>query len=243
MKKICIVDQRLSLCCEAELMRHGFHTVRLPENKRLSEAVRSHTDMLLFPLYSELFFTAEYCEDNEDVISRIFSLLPNYKFNFTPDRQQAKYPNDCSLNALLLGKKLFARLDSLSPSIKRRAEELGIFLINTNQGYPACTALKLNDFAVITADRGLADALSENGIRVTLIEQGHITLPPYQYGFIGGAGAVFEDTLYFIGDHNSHPSKCLIEAAAQREGLSIVDLAPGCALRDLGGMFFAYQNI
>jgi hypothetical protein len=199
--------------------------------------------MIVFNLCGELFFTAEYCEDKEQTVAMLHTLLPSYKFHFTADTQSESYPNDCALNALLLGDKLFARLDSLSDSIKARAKELGITLVNTKQGYPACCALKLNDGAVISQDRGLAKTLFEKGIKVYIIDEGHIELPPHPYGFIGGAGAVFDGVLYFLGDHRLHPSCDIIEKAAKEENLSIVDICPGCILRDLGGMIFTCQDI
>ena len=241
--KFCIVDGRISSPMEAGLLRHGFHALKLTENRRLSAAVASHTDMLVLRIGRELFSTAEYCEENEELFLNIRKLLPSYSLRFTADEQSAEYPDDVALNALVLGKRIFAREKSLSALVKERAERLEYKIINVNQGYPACTALRLNDGAVITADCGMARILTEHGIRVTLIDEGGISLPPYSYGFIGGAAGVFDNKLYFLGDHKTHPSAKSIENAAQREGLTVVDLAPGVTLCDLGGILFFENDV
>ena len=239
----CLVDGRISGKMEAGLLRCGFHAIKLAENARLSPAVSSHTDMLVFRLGTELFSTAEYCEDNEELFLNLRRLLPTYTLRFTSDEQSAEYPRDVSLNALVLGKKIFARIDSLSEDIIRRAKELGYELVGVNQGYPACTVLKLNDGAVITQDRGMASILLKHGIRVTLIEEGDISLPPHPYGFIGGAGGVFRDTLYLLGDVEAHKSCEKIRRAAKEEGLAVVSLAVGEMLTDLGGIVFFENDV
>ena len=97
--------------------------------------------------------------------------------------------------------------------------------------------LKLSDEAVITADRGLAKIFVEDGIRVTLIEDGGIDLPPYPYGFIGGCAGVYGGKVYFNGDVSLHPSLELIIDAIEREGMEIVCLSKE-KLRDIGGIIF-----
>jgi hypothetical protein len=97
--------------------------------------------------------------------------------------------------------------------------------------------LKISENAAITADRGMAKALSDNGITVTLIENSSISLPPYEYGFIGGAGAAFGDKVFFLGDITSHPSYCKISDAiskCSRHPHSLSDEG----LADLGGITF-----
>ena len=102
--------------------------------------------------------------------------------------------------------------------------------------------LKLSESAAITADRGMAEILKKHGIRATLIEHGGISLPPYEYGFIGGAGEVHDGKLYFFGDVNTHPDKDKIMSAAESEGLTVISLCAG-VLRDLGGILFTEGNI
>jgi hypothetical protein len=149
-----------------------------------------------------------------------------------------RYPEDVIFNSLTMGKRIYARLDSLSPYLKELALKMGYELRHVKQGYPACTALKLSDNAVITADEGLAETLTKDGVRVYRITDGGISLPPYEYGFIGGAAGVDGDRVYFLGDITSHPSASVILNAIEQEGMRAVSLASS-QLLDLGGILFA----
>ena len=90
---------------------------------------------------------------------------------------------------------------------------------------------------MICADRGLERSFSANGIDVALIENGGIALPPYEYGFIGGATGVFGNKVYFIGDYKRHPSAEIIENALSSEGYTPISLSDE-PLFDLGGLIF-----
>lgn len=240
-RKIAIVDIRISDEKLFALRSRGFMTVAMPPCPTLSEPLASHPDMLIARVADELLTSAEYCELAGAEISEIFALTRK-RFHFTADRHGSVYPHDVIFNSLLMGSKIFARLDSLSPYIKELATERGIELINVNQGYPACTTLKLSDEAAITADRGMAEALLCAGIRVYTIDPGGIELPPYEYGFIGGCAGVYDNTAYFLGDAATHPSWSVIKDALDKEGLRSVMLGGG-ALTDLGGIIFAEGDV
>ena len=81
------------------------------------------------------------------------------------------------------------------------------------------------------------DVLTKHGIRVTLIENGDVLLPPYEYGFIGGASGVFGDTVYFLGDVTKHRSYEKIRKACEGEGKDVVSLSDE-GLIDLGRIIF-----
>lgn len=238
--KIAIVDTRIDHAAQRKLSLLGYHVLTLPPFSRLSEAVASHADMLIARLGDELISYADYCEEASYIFSDL-SLLTRgtgVRFTLTADEAGADYPGDVALNALRMGDKLFCRRASASEALLRSAEKLGLEIVDVKQGYPACTVLKLSDSAVITADRGMASILEKHGIRVTLIKQGGISLPPHEYGFIGGAAERDGDNLYFFGDPATHPDADRITAAAHAEGLRIVPLCAG-GLRDLGGIVFA----
>ena len=235
--KAVIVDERISAGGKRGLELRGFMPILLPRDPSLGEAVASHPDTVLFKLENEIFTTCDYCEAAEYVFTDVREYAPHIKMNFTSDTRGARYPEDCKMNALCLGKRIFARLDSLSPAIKSAAERLGYELINVNQGYPACTTLALGDSHAITADRGMAKVLSASGITVTLISEGHISLPPHEYGFIGGAAGVSDGKVYFFGDLLTHPDCEIIEKAIKEAGFEPVSLSRE-PLQDLGGMIF-----
>jgi len=242
--KIAIVDSRISEAAQRRLTLLGFRVITLPPFSKLSAPVASHTDMLIHRIGEEYISYADYCEEASYVFSDLSALMVpcGAKFSFTADEVTEEYPGDCRLNALRMGNKLFCKSDSASEYLILRAKECGIDIVDTKQGYPACTVLKLTDESAITADRGMAKILTESGIRVTLISPGGVELLPYEYGFIGGCGGVTDGKLYLFGDVTTHPDSEMIINTANREGLTVVSLGSG-SLVDLGGIIFTKGNI
>ncbi len=240
--KIAIVDCRMDAKTKKQLLLEGFYILETVPSEKLSAALASHPDMLMFKDCDTLITSGEYGE----AASCFFEDLSRYKrglhMQFTDDIPAEKYPFDALFNALVIGGKIFLKIDSASKAITDYAIRRGLKIINVKQGYPACTVLPLGENAAITADRGMARVMTENGIRVTLIDEGHISLPPYEYGFIGGAAGVFHDKVYFIGDYKTHPSYELIKRACLAEGLTPISLSahPLC---DLGRILFFEDNV
>ena len=237
--KLAIVDSRVGAEAERRLTLSGYHVITLPPFSRLSEAVVSHPDMLIARVGRSYVSYADYCEEASYVFSdlSLFTRGSGARFTFTADDVSPEYPHDVGLNALRMGDKLFIRTASASETLLSLAREEGLELVDVKQGYPACTVLKLNDSAAITSDRGMAAILEKHGIRVTLIDAGDVSLPPYDYGFIGGAGEVDGTRLYLFGDPSTHHDCVKILTAAKDEGLTVVPLSSG-TLRDLGGILF-----
>ena len=235
--KIAIVDNRIPFDMERALLARGYRVISLPPSQRLSSPIASHPDMLIKIIDGELVTTADYCECAGAEISMIYDET-KMRCHFTSELHGERYPEDVIFNSLTLGKRIYARLDSLSPYLKNLAEKMGYELRPVKQGYPACTTLKLSDEAVITADEGIGAALRKDGIRVYMIENGGIVLSPYEYGFIGGAAGVDGGNVYFLGDYRNHPSADIIDAAIKSEGLRAISLASS-PLIDLGGILFA----
>ncbi len=234
--KIAIVDSRISSECERGLNKEGFYLLKLPPDPSLGEAVCSHPDTVLFCSRGELFTTADYCERALPLFSDIREFKPEIKIHFTSDLRSKDYPHDCVMNALALGDRLFCKADSVSGAIIDFARRHGMKICPVKQGYPACTTLAFGSSA-ITADKGMAQALRAEGITVTEISRVGISLPPYEYGFIGGAGGVYNNKVYFFGDLSAHPDCARIRRAIEDEGYTPVSLS-GEPLADMGGIIF-----
>lgn len=241
---IAITDSRIDSAAERKLTLLGYRVITLPPFSKLSDAVASHPDMLIKRIDNEYISYADYCEEASYVFSdlSLLSVGTGARFTFTADEVRKEYPGDVGLNALEIGGKLFCRTKSASHTLIESAKLHGLTIVNVNQGYPACTVLKLSETAAVTSDEGMAKILTENGIRVTLVRQGHISLPPHEYGFIGGAGTVKDGQLFFFGDPLLHPDGEKIVSAAKAEGLRVIPLSD-TPLRDLGGILFAEGNI
>ena len=232
-----LVSSRISDECERALLLRGFNVIRLPESRSLSgSAVSTHPDSLMLLLGDTLLTSCDYCDDAAYVLSDLREAHGDLRICLCDVDMSPRFPDECAFNAAVVGNMLFARLDSLCESIKSYAEDQGIRLIGVKQGYPACATLFLGERA-ITADEGLARAYEVAGLKVTRISAGSISLPPHEYGFIGGASGVYGDTVYFFGDITTHPDSRVILDAIEEEGYRAVSLSRG-GLVDLGGMIF-----
>ena len=233
---ICLVDERISAKCERALLLRGFRVIKLPPSESLSEAVASHPDMLTFCHGNKIIASADYCERYPWVFTDIRELSNNAEFLFTSDVFMKEYPRDAIFNALLAKEYILLKEDTVSKSVLEYAKQAGLTPVSVKQGYPACTALVFGGGA-ITSDRGMCDALSRCGLEVTLINNGDILLPPYEYGFIGGASGVLGDKVYFLGDIMKHRDAERICEAIKRQNYTPVSLSDE-PLADLGRIIF-----
>ncbi len=233
-KHVALVGGAISEKCMEGLAAHGIDAITLPPYERLGSAVASHADLLALPLDRKIFVYGEYTERNE-IDNRLSST--GCELIKIPSCPADKYPEDVGLNALLVGRRLFARLDCLSYPVSEYARKAGYELINIRQGYARCTAIPLSDNAVITADPSIAAAAEYHGIELLRISSGGVSLRGYDYGFIGGACGVLEDRVFFAGDLSSHPDGEGIAEFCERHGKTAVSLSnePLC---DVGSILF-----
>ena len=86
----------------------------------------------------------------------------------------------------------------------------------------------------------IAEAAKACGTEVLQIALGHVTLPGYDTGFIGGAASFAPyhstDEILFCGSLDLHPDGDAIRAFCHRHGLRAVSLSPD-RLYDLGTVF------
>ncbi|MBQ7332764.1 MAG: hypothetical protein IJW38_00245 [Clostridia bacterium] len=240
--KICIVDKRMPEAAKRALSLNGFYILEAPKSKALPAPLSSHPDMLFFFHGKTLISSAEYCEENPFIFEDLTRLIPGLSVRLTSDVLSDKYPQDAIFNALVIGNKIFLKKDSVSSAVLEYAKETELEICEVKQGYPACTTLALSDKRAITADEGMAKALSSHGIKVTLIRNGDISLPPYEYGFIGGASGVFHDKVYFIGNQTLHRDAEKIEKAIREASLAPYSLGT-FPLLDLGRIIFIDSDI
>ena len=234
--KCAIVDERISPACERSLLIDGFTVIKAPPSRKLSTPVSSHPDMLMFYHGGDIISSAEYCEGASFVFSDIREYCDSVSFTFTSDVFSEKYPYDAIFNALVIKDKIFIKTDTVSQAILEYAGKENLKIVPVKQGYPACTTLAFGSSA-ITSDRGMKEALTSEGIEVTLIENGAISLPPYEYGFIGGCAGVYKNTVYFLGNIELHPDSEKIKTAIENAGYTVRSLSSE-PLADLGRIIF-----
>ena len=154
-----------------------------------------------------------------DIFMCQLGLWENHKlFPGNPNKIQPAYPANILYNAVCTEKFFIHNLKYTDPKLIDAAkawksalcdssEELTF--LNVSQGYTRCCCLPVDDSSFITSDNGIAKALTSAGADVLVIEKGHILLPGFNYGFIGGcAGHLVIDgnrTIVFNGNLSVHP--------------------------------------
>ena len=220
---------------EDTLTKLGHRTLRLPPHPNLPKPVASHPDMLLFFASDAIFCTKSYSKIASRELEMI-SLAYGAPICCIDAEYGNEYPCDVVLNALPLGQHLFCN----TKTVAKELLEIGLSPCHVNQGYTKCSSLPLGANALITADASIAKKSTEMGIDVLLIQAGHISLPSYDYGFIGGCASFAPrqniDTVFFCGDVSQHPDYNRISVFFQANGLSIINLS-NFGLCDVGTIF------
>ena len=229
---LCLCDYRTPSDILTSLTNEGFKTVLLPADPSLPHPVNGHTDLLVFLDGCFLTVSRGYYEKNSVLIDGVCK-KSGLTLRFSTREAGGKYPYDCLLCAAISGDRLLYCSKSTDPSITERYD----LLVDLPQGYVKCSCAILADGAIITADRGIAKVTLAEGIDTLLISPGHVDLPGYDYGFIGGASGLCGDTLYFCGDLDLHPDAEAIKEFAISHGTKCVSLGKN-KLYDIGSLIF-----
>ena len=143
------------------------------------------------------------------------------------------YPSDALFNGFTLENRLVCNPKSFSEVVLRYAKSIGMEILPVRQGYAKCSTLLLDEGHAITADRGIAKALAPY-CEVLSVCEGGVLLPPYAYGFLGGASFTLENTVYFFGNLQTHPDGEAIYTYMKGNGFAAVSLSDE-PLTDCGG--------
>ena len=218
----------------------GYRVVLLPPDPRLSAPVSSHADMLLFLTRNTLITDRTYYEkiarEELDKICTDGAL----KLQLT-DEVPGAYPKDIRFNALSLGQYLFCHPMHTSAAVLSAARAAKLTILPTRQGYARCATCPVGEQALITADPAIAAKAKENGLDVCLIRQGHIVLPGYPYGFIGGCCGTARDQIFFCGDPYLHPNGEEMLSFIRSHKITPHRI-PDLPLFDVGSIFFIGEN-
>jgi len=164
---------------------------------RVGEAIICHPDIY-------------YCNLGSEIYQGDVSLLDK------------EYPKDVLYNAARVGSYFFCSKYT-HRGLVDKAEAMGLKLIFVPQGYVKCNLVVIDEGHVITEDEGIYNALQCSGadIECLLVTKGHVALPGYKYGFIGGASGRIGDELIINGDLSVHPDFIEISAFVSNAGLSL----------------------
>ena len=199
------------------LEEQGYSVVPFSTSGIVAEPVSEHPDMFMCRLG---------IGDDSELVSY---------FVQNDIRLSAEYPHDIAYNAACTGKFFIHNLKYTAPSLLTRAKELGMTLVDVKQGYSKCSTVIVDENSIITYDLGIAAACRKAGMDVLTVQPGHVVLPGYDTGFIGGASGRIGDTIVFNGDLSAHPSFKGIEEFIAASGLDI-KWFPDWPLTDIGSM-------
>ena len=236
-KTIVLVGCDASAAVKEGLASRDFLVLELPYDERLPLPVRSHADMLLFSVGNFIFTSKTYFNKAQNV----FSILRDHGYEIiTSDVQIGnKYPQDIAFNMAVIGKNILGSLKHNAKEIIDFANERGFELISVNQGYTKCSSLILGNKGIITSDIGIANVVENLGVLVLKTENSaeSVVLNGYNYGFIGGASGVLNNTVYFSGNVELHKQAKEICSFCQKLGFTTENLSDDI-LYDVGGIMF-----
>lgn len=139
-----------------------------------------------------------------------------------------EYPGDVLYNAARVGKYFLCskytdeKLIEKAKNIPDGSGKNGLEIIMVRQGYVKCSLVVIDDDHVITEDEGIAKTLKERtDIECLLVAPKQVSLPGYEYGFIGGASGRVGDEIIFNGNLCVHPDFSKIEDFIKKCGLKI----------------------
>lgn len=218
MKNILFINSDLPAAIE-EKLSEKYEIRKLPPCDALPSPVSKHADMLLGVLDGRLIVTRFYYEKSRDLFAGCDPVI-------TDECQGDKYPSDILLNFIDTKAAVIGYKKAITKLINKP-------VVNVKQGYARCSTLLCRNFAV-SADKGILSALQSLGYDTLEISSGHIELPGYDSGFIGGASFSECDTVCFFGSLSHHPDGDRIKEFIMSHGAEIRELADA-PLLDLGG--------
>lgn len=233
---ICICDYRTPRAVLNPLKERGFDIIQLPPDPSLPYPVNGHTDLLVFIIEGYLLTRESYYYTALADIDKLCKKA-RLKRMISTEEAGAKYPRDCGLCAAISGKNIIYCEKSADRKLLRMGIARGYSLLNVPQGYTKCSCAILADGSIITSDEGIVRVTRAAGIDTLAVSAGHIDLPGYDYGFIGGASGLCGNTLYFCGNIKAHPDYEKIAGFSEKHKTEIVSLSEE-RLYDVGSLVF-----
>lgn len=188
-----------------ERLSEEFHVIPLPRDDEIDTPVSTHPDMICTYLGGKLFFPESYAKKNSALIDEI-KKLSGTDIVLSKAERGRKYPLDVSLNTAVIGNYLLCREKSTSRELLSYANECGMTVLDTKQGYSGCSCIVCGE-NVVTSDVGIYKLLLSTGITCKLTQE-KITLDGYNCGFIGGCGGYHDGRVYLFGESEENFFGC-----------------------------------
>ncbi|MBE6936460.1 MAG: hypothetical protein E7458_08180 [Ruminococcaceae bacterium] len=198
--------------------KFGITPIFIRNHPYLDAPVCSHADMQVVHLYKENFLSNPnlFCKGNElyrkdlknlsDKNCKVPELVRKISWQIGKTELVPEYPKCAAYNVLLLDYLAVFCQKCIDFVLYESLLGLGYTPVLVRQGFARCSVCVVSASAVITADRGIARALTAHGVEVLEICPGGIALPGYDTGFLGGASFLISSHhLAFTGRLDNHP--------------------------------------
>lgn len=217
---------------ENPLKKAGIQPIFIPDNPFVDSRLSGHADLSVFHMGGEKCLLSPHLKGT-DFSRRLEGIGADLDYLSEP--MGSIYPKDAALNCCVVGDSLIYNKKTAAQGIDEYFTIKGRRLINVRQGYTRCSVCVVDDNSIITADRGIANAVHNAGVDILLISQGYVNLAGFDFGFIGGAAfKISNDRIAFTGTLDKHPDKSAIYEFLRKRGVEPVFLTD-MPLFDMGG--------
>ncbi len=196
------------------LESRGIELLPIPKNPYVDSRLAFHGDLSLLHLNAQMFAT----------LGEPYIPLPVSCSSILRIRN---IEEESALNICIIGDYVICseKTAAIVPSWLR--------VIPVRQRYARCSVCIVDEHSIITADHGIAVAC-QGLLDVLEIQAGHIDLPGFDYGFLGGCSFKLNaHTLAFTGSLATHPDKERILAFLRERSVEPLYLSEG-KLLDIG---------
>lgn len=189
-----VIAGGLSKKTESNLKSYGVDIINIEPIKTVDERIFHHADLVFLPLGGENSAAAKevrYLKENA-----LFSGMNMIESDMF---LSVKYPLDCPLNCVIIGKYMICNVDTVRKDVLEYCRRNSFEVINVRQGYTKCSVVPVSENAVITDDISIYNGCRDR-LDVLFVDKGFVSLGGFEYGFIGGsAGKLGRDILAFTG--------------------------------------------
>jgi len=199
-----------------ESMRNRGTVILIPKDDRFDPKISSHPDLVISMIDDTLIV-------DENVHTSIFKQLDELGVPYVLGNSTlgAVYPQDIAYNTVITKDYLIHKLANTNPLLYLHSKYSNKTLIPVKQGYTKCSTVVAGDDLLITSDQGIYHA-TKDLLSTLKIHPGHVLLDGYEFGFLGGASGVIEDTVVFHGDLSKHPDFLSIVSFLEKEGKKVL---------------------
>lgn len=210
--------------------------IRFSSSDITYDAVSGHPDVFLCKLPDGDIIHAR------NLPSGFLEILKNDNLKITQGKLDVglKYPQSAHYNAVITKDIVLHNLNYTDPEILTHNNTKKH--IHVNQAYTRCNVLPLSNDSFITSDKGIHKVLIKNNLNSMFVDPDGITLPGFEYGFIGGTAGVFKNTVYFIGSLDYYNEGPKIKSFIEDLNYEIVQLNKG-PLFDGGSLIFTELQV